>query len=213
MITTSKPLEDRVNQLPCYWSQSMGGEGGTLLTYAVRGGRRQSAVKALGVLLVLAGAWAIYWLLSGGDDLTLAGAVLLIVPAGVTLLGVHCLDITLRAHTEILIGRHSLSIRRHALFGASVTDIPRRDIVEIAQQYSPPATNAGLISPGEWVTIVAFQQTTGGQATEQAIDGLHTSEEARWLGPLLANWAEVPLRRGFGAGLEEAEGENMPNLD
>jgi hypothetical protein len=197
---------------PQYWTQAISGEGGTLLTYAVRGGAGQSAVTALGIAFLLGGAYALYWLLAG-EGLTVAGALLLLVPAGALLFGVYCLDVTLLARTEHLLGSHGLSVRRISLFGATRTDIPRRAVVAIRQHYSPPGPSAATGAPGDWVTFVACRPDAQDKTGAHAMGGLHTAAEARWLGPLLADWAGVPLERGFAAGFEEADPAELPDPD
>ncbi len=42
---------------------------------------------------------------------------------------------------------------------------------------------------------------------------MRSPEEARWLGPLLAEWAGVAVTRGFGSGFEEADEKEMPSLE
>jgi len=41
---------------------------------------------------------------------------------------------------------------------------------------------------------------TSGKETDYALDGMKTKEEAQWLGPLLAEWAKVPLKRACDRG-------------
>ncbi len=211
MDQPASKFADAPSAPPVFWTESISNEGGTLLTYAVRGGAKQAALTALGAGFTLGGAWFLYWLL--GDGLTIAGALLLLVPAGGVLFGLYCLDITLLAHTAHLLSRHGLSVRRYSLFGSTNTDIPRQAIVEISQRYSPPGPSAATGSPGDWVTFVVYRPTGDDKATEHAMGGLHTEAEARWLGPLLAEWAHVPLRRGFGAGYEEADPAELPDPD
>jgi hypothetical protein len=195
---------------PEYWSKAADSGDGTTLTYAVRGGGTQKAVSLLGGALVLGGAWAIWWLVAGGG-LTVAGVVFLLVPAGCILLGVHCLDITLRAHTSYLLGKETLAVWRSALFGGTTLSIPRQSITGISHRYSPPGKSSPTGTAGTWVTAVGYREN-GGTAKELVLDGLATREEARWLGPLFGTWAGVPLQRGFASGFQEADRDELPAL-
>lgn len=199
---------------PSYWSVAPTPGGGTCLTYALRGGDRQAALTALGIAFVLGGAYASYRLLAG-EDLSIAGALLLLLPAGALLFGVYCLDVTQLARTDHRFSSQGLSVRRHSLFGASRTDIPRRAVAEVVQRYAPPHPDAAQPAHGDWVTFLVcrLEADSDAERSEHAMGGLHTEAEARWLGPLLATWAGVPLRRGFAAGFEETDAAELPDLD
>lgn len=210
MITTTDPSSS--NSPTQYWTQGISGEGGDLLTYAVRSGRGHVFLLALGAVCLIGGGWALYWLLSEGE-LTIAGAIfLLLVPGGVMLFGVYSLNIALWLRHEYLLGRHALMARVYSLFGDQRQEIARPSITAIRQSYTPPNASSAAGSPGNWVVFVAYHNAVTGQPDEFPLAGKHTAEEARWLGWLLSKWAGVPLKRGFGAAFDEADPDELPKL-
>lgn len=198
---------------PEFWTQSASGTGGTLLTYAVRGGKARIVLGALGWISLLSGAWFAYWMLSEGE-ITVAGAILLLLVSGsLVAFGAHCLDIVFRARTEYVMNSHGLIATRYCLWGNKRTEIARSAVLGVAQHYSPPGPSSPSGSPGTWATVVGYRSTKRGRDDELALDGQGSPEEARWLGPLLAKWADKPLRRGFGAEFDEADPADLPSLD
>lgn len=198
--------------LPPFWALATDAAGGKVLSYAVRGGKAGAVLGALGVASIALGAWGAYWLLSGGG-VTVAGAVFaVLVPGAFLAFGAHCLDTAFWARQEYALGRDGLLARRRSLRGSGATaQIPRRAITEIAQRYSPPGPSSPAGSPGTWATFVTWRSPRG--ATEQLpLVGVGSPEEARWLGSILAKWSEAPLKRSFGAGLEEADPGELPEL-
>ena len=195
--------------LPRFWTHSTDGAGGEQLAYAVRGGVAHAALVALGVLLLAGGCAAAIWLMRGGG-LTAAGWVFLVLaPGGTALAGVYVLDRMLFARVEYTLGNGVFSVRRVSVFGHERTDIPRSSILGVAQHYTPPGNDAPSDDPGTWVTFVEWR-TPEGERRDLAIDGLKSVEERRWLGPLLAEWAQVPLTRGHAAAFEEAPASELP---
>lgn len=197
---------------PRHWTRSISGEGGDLLTYAVRGGGGHTFLLALGATCLLGGAWAAYWLLSEGE-LTVAGAIfVLLLPGGAMLFGVHSLNIALWLRHEYLLGRYAFTARAYSLFGDKRTEIARDTITGISQYYTPPKASSPTGAKGEWTTFVAYRLAGDGKPGDFALDGADTEEEARWLGPLLAEWAAVPLKRAHGAAYLEADPDELPKL-
>lgn len=197
------------NPPPC-WSLDSDGAGTTQLTYAVRGGAKQAVLVALGGALLLGGLYGIHALLAGGG-LTVAGYILLLVPAGIALAGVYVLDIALVVRTTYRLGPVVLSSSRESLFGRRSQDIPRAAVQSIQQNYSPPGDSAPAGHPGDWTTLVTYRALADGKERVLALAGLSTPAEARWLGPLLAGWAGLPLQRGFGPAFEEADPAELPD--
>ncbi len=208
---TLAPSRSPEQQTPTqYWTQAISGEGGDLLTYAVRSGGGHTFLLALGAACLIGGAWAMFWLLSEGE-LTIAGAIFLVlVPGGVMLFGVYSLNIALWLRHEYLLSRHALMARTYSLFGDKRMEIPRQAITAIRQSYTPPKSSSAAGTKGDWVVFVAYRKAEGDQLDEFPLDGKHSDEEARWLGPLLSQWAGVPLHRGFGTGFDEADPEELP---
>lgn len=195
---------------PKYWSRATSGEGCDVLTYAIRDGSGYFVLLALGAMLLLGGAWAIYWLISEGE-LTVAGVIfLLLIPGGVMLSGVYCLNAALWRRCEYQLGLIAFEARRYSLFGDKRLEIPRHTIKAISQAYVPPGESSPKGAKGDWVTFVAYHNAERGKLDEYALDGMHSEEEARWLGQILPKWAKVPLKRGFGAEFEEADPEELP---
>lgn len=84
-----------VAAIPAHWTRAISGEGGEVLTHAVRTGGGHLLLLAWGALCALGGIWAAYWLLADGG-LTAAGAIFLIlVPGGAILFGADALNIAL----------------------------------------------------------------------------------------------------------------------
>lgn len=196
---------------PRYWRCGPDGAGGTRLTYAVRGGGSHAAIIALGGGLVAAGAWGIAWLTAGGG-LTVAGWIfLLLVPGGAIVAGLYCLDRMLLARDEYVLASSRFSARTVSLFGGRRTDIARSAIRAVVQHYTPPPAGASSSHPGDWVTFVQWRAPHAGRDADFALAGLHSEAERNWLGPLLAAWAGVPLRRGFSASAAEADPDELPD--
>jgi hypothetical protein len=62
-------------------------------------------------------------------------------------------------------------------------------------------------------TLIRYRAEAVKTPKEFAFDGLGTPEEARWLGPLLARWADAPLRRDVAASAVDAgAGDLAPEL-
>jgi hypothetical protein len=166
----------------------------------------------LGAGLVLyCGSVIFRWLVEG--DLTIPGYVLLlVVPGGGLLFGLRCLDVALRARTDYTLGLRGLAVRQQSLFGGKAVEILRQAIASVFQRYTPPDSSAPTSSPGTWTTFVSYREGKSAKTKDLALDGLGTPDEARWLGPLLANWAGVTLGRGFDASNDEADAAELPTL-
>jgi hypothetical protein len=204
--------EPGVTDPPRYWTRGISGEGGEIISYAVRSGRGYAFLLGLGTVFVLGGAWAMYWLATGGE-LTIGGLVLiLLLPGGAMLFGVYSLNIALWLRHDYLLGRHAFAARSYSLFGDKRLEIPRQAITGISQAYSPPSQGSATGTRGDWVTFVTYRKAETGKTDDYPIDGQHTPEEARWLGALLSGWAGVPLQRGFGAANVEADPDDLPRL-
>lgn len=196
---------------PSCWTVDRTETGAMRLTFAVRGGLKQYALAGLGAVLLLAGFYGVYWMLAGGE-LTVAGFVFLLIPAGVALFGVYVLDIALLARTTYVMDSGMLAFRRSSLFGDKSLEIPRQQIKGISQHYSPPGDSQPQGHPGSWATFVSHESVGSRKPTDLALDGLSTPEEARWLGPLLAQWTGIPIQRGFAASYDEADRAELPDL-
>jgi hypothetical protein len=198
-------------EMPPHWTRDISGEGGERLTYAVRAGGGHAFLVALGALCVLGGAWAAFWLLTEGE-LTVAGVIFLVlIPGGAMLFGVYALNIALWLRHDYLLGRYALAARTYSLFGDKRHEIARADIVGIRQYHTPPKHSSPSGATGDWTTFVAYRPA-GGKEQEWPLQGADTEAEARWLGPRLAKWANVPLKRAHGAGFEEADPAELPDL-
>jgi hypothetical protein len=196
---------------PQYWSRATSSKG-DVLTYAIREGTGFMVLLAIAAVLIGGGVWAMYWLAAGGG-LTIAGIIfMLLVPGSIILAGVYSLDAALWRRHEYLLGPSGLEARRVSLFGAKSLAIHRSSIVAINQAYSPPSASSGNKTPGDWVTFVTYRDGMSGKETDYALDGMTSAEEARWLAPLLCDWAKVPLKRGYGAAFDEADPKELPKL-
>lgn len=192
-----------------FWAREPDSQGGERLSYAVRGGSSQAVLMGLGMALVAAGLAGALWLARGGG-LTVAGWILLVlVPGGAILGGAYLLDRALWARTDYVLGNGMIAVRHVSLFGTRRLEIPRSLILGLVQQYTPPGHSAPAGSEGDWVTLVEWR-TPEGQHKGLVFDGLHTDQERRWLGPLLAEWTRMPIRRGFSASAEEADPAELP---
>ena len=167
---------------PSCWTVDTAQTGGTRLTFAVRGGLKQILLVALGAALLLGGMYGIYWLLVGGE-LTVAGFIFLLVPAGVALFGVYVLDIALLARTTYVLDGGLFAWRRHSIFGDKSLEIPRQQVKGISQAYSPPGQSAPQGHPGTWTTFVSYEPVGSKESRDLAMDGLSTPEEAAMAGP------------------------------
>lgn len=206
----NKPSENRTP--PQYWSMAISGEGGNILTYAVRSGGGYLFLLALGAICLLGGMWAMVWLTSE-SELTVAGIIfLLLVPGGAMLFGIYCLNIALWLRSEYLLGQFAFVARHFSLFGDKRLEIPRQAIEAISQSYSPPNQSAPTGAPGTWATFVVYRNAGKGKLDDYALDGQDSKEEALWLGQILSKWANVPLKRGFGTEFEEADPNELPEL-
>lgn len=119
-----------------------------------------------------------------------AGAVItVLVPGAFLAFGAHCL-----------------------IRGSGATaQVSQRAITEIAQRHSPPDPSSPAGSPGTWTTFVAWRNPRG-STEELALAGMGSPEEARWLAAILAKWSGAPVIRGYGAGFEEADRSELPDL-
>jgi hypothetical protein len=100
----------------------------------------------------------------------------------------------------------------YSLFGDKRHEIMRADIVGIRQYYTPPKSSSPSGAKGDWTTFIAYRPTGASMEDEWPLDGDGTVDEARWLGPLLARWANVPLKRAHGTSFEEADPSELPKL-
>ncbi len=211
-MRTDRPAPEAPPVPPRNWTRALSGEGGEILTHAVRAGGGHAFLIALGALCLLGGAWAMYWLLSEGE-LTVAGVIFMIlVPGGVMAFGVYALNIALWLRHDYLLGRYALAARVYSVFGDKRREIARGDIVGIRQYYTPPKSSSPAGAKGDWTTFIAYREGGHGSENEWPLDGDGTEDEARWLGPILVQWANVPLKRGHGAGVEEADPAELPEL-
>ena len=191
-------------RIPPYWTSSIDSRGETTLTYAIRGGKAQVMLATLGATAVSCGIGFIAWMVYGGG-LTIAGVVLMIVIGGALLaFGAHCLDTVFLARSEYLLRRSDFIACRSSMWGKKRTEIQRSALTGITQTFYPPGT---------WTTFLIRPKKVGKGIGDFPLDGQRSVEEARWLGPLLAKWAGVPLTRSFGGGLEEADEKELPSLD
>lgn len=198
---------------PPYWSSAANSRGETTLTYAVRGGNARVVLAMLGTAAVAGGLGFIFWMVGGGE-LTIAGMVLTIAVGGTLLVfGAHCLDTVFLAKSEYLLGKFAFIACRSSMWGRKRTEIPRSAVTGVAQHYFPPDSSSATGNPGTWTTFLVSRKKTGKGSDELAFDGMRSPEEARWLGPLVAEWAGVAVRREFGSGFEEADEKEMPSLD
>ena len=199
------------NQPPRYWSRTTSAKG-DLLTYAIREGTGFLVLLALAAVAIGGGAWGAYWLAAGGG-LTIAGIIfMLMVPGGAIVFGVYSLDAALWRRHEYMLGPGAFEARRLSIFGNKDTSIHRSAITGIQQAYSPPTDSQGRKHPGDWVTFVSYRDGMTGKDSDYALDGMKSKEEAQWLGPLLSEWAKVPLKRGYGAAFDEADPKELPQL-
>lgn len=196
---------------PSCWMVDTPPTGGTRLVFAVRGGIKQVLLVALGAALLLGGLYGLYWMLTEGE-LTVAGFIILLIPAGVALFGVYVLDIALLARTTYVLEGALFSWRRYSIFGDKSLQIPRQQIKGIHQAYSPPGPSQPQGHPGYWTTFISYESVGSRKPSDLAMDGLSTPEEARWLGPLLEKWSGLKLKRGFGAAYDEADPAELPGL-
>lgn len=210
---TTESMRVGREKLPEYWSRAADGAGRTVLSHAVRGGKAMPLLTGLGIVCLGGALWGAYGLVAGGD-LTIAGWILvLLVPGGVAAFGAHCLNIVFLARTDYLLGGHGLIARNFSLWGSGQADeIPRASVVAVTQRYTPPGESSPTGAPGTWTTFLVWQGKNG-HRDEFALAGIGSAAEARWLGPMLAAWAGVPLKRGYGEGLDEADPEELPGLD
>lgn len=201
------------DKLPEYWTQTSDTAGLITLTYAVRGGKAQVLLGALGIFCLLAAAYGTYWMLSGGG-VTAAGVVLvLLVPGGLAIFGAHCLDTVFWLRHEYLLGPKGLTARRLSLRASGIPiEISRRAVTAVAQRYTPPRQSDSRTSQGTWTTFLSWRRNDG-RTDEYAFVGLGTASEARWLGPILASWAGVSVERSHSAAFEEADPAELPTLD
>ncbi len=192
---------------PAFWRIVTDPSGSALVSYVPRGGKGVAAVTALGVGCLLGAVWFAGTIL--GPEATIAGWILVLIVSGsVGAFGLHCLQRTLYERHDYRLGSASLLASHRSLWsGTRSVEIPRAEIIQILQQYAPPKRGAARGDPGSWVTFVSRK------GSDFALSGMATEAEARWLGPLFAQWAEVPLKRTQGAAFEEADPGELPSLD
>lgn len=196
--------------LPKYWHREAMPSGGERLVYAVRGGRAFGVLLPLALALLAAGVWGARWL-GWGADLTTAGWIFFILgPGGAVLAGVYVLDVLFWRQTRYTLDEGMIDAQVRSVFLRRRTQIARAMITGVEQAYTPPKNNAARGDPGIWAVLVNYRPLEGGTGS-LAMDGLGSEEESRWLGPLLATWARVPLARGFGASVaDEADPAELP---
>lgn len=198
--------------LPEFWTTNVTVEG-TRLTHAIRGGKSQWFMVALGSAILFGAVYFLQWLLVGtGGDLTIFGWIFLLLPVGVGVFGVYVLDIALLARTHYTLGARSLIYERKSVFQKKRVEIARDSITSLSQDYSPPGDSQPQGHPGYWTTFVGYKVPPERKERFLAIDGVKSEEEARWLGPMLVKWSGVKMKRGFASGWEEADPAELPEL-
>lgn len=192
---------------PPYWRVGTDSSRALVVSYVPRGGKAIVAVAVLGVSCLAAAAAFASSIVGAGT--TIAGWILVTIVSGsAAAFGLHCLQRVLYERHDYRLGSASVIASHRSLWrGTRSVEIPRADITHIAQQYSPPKRGAARSDPGSWVTFL------GRKDSDFALAGMGTEAEARWLGPLFAQWAEVPLKRTHGAGFDEADAAELPSLD
>lgn len=131
---------------------------------------------------------------------------MLVILGGVAF-GVRVPDRMLFATTRYRLGEYRLFATVNSLFKRSSIEIARRQILQILRLYTPPET---VKDEGTYRTIVIYRMPNAGRG-ELASEGI-TEQEAERIGPMIAEWANVPMRRDFAAGYEEALlDENAPD--
>lgn len=113
-----------VAAIPAHCTRAISGEGGEVLTHAVRTGGGHLLLLAWGALCALGGIWAAYWLLADGGLTAAAAIFLILVPGGAILFGADALNIALWLRHEYLLGRHGFPARAYSHSATSVTRSP-----------------------------------------------------------------------------------------
>jgi hypothetical protein len=75
----------------------------------------------------------------------------------------------------------------------SVVSNAHSTVTHIEQQYFPPPSNSSAGSSGSWTTFVFFNH--GSELKVRTFEGMGSEQERDWLGPIIAKWANKPLRQ------------------
>ncbi len=124
-------------------------------------------------------------------------------------MGVYILDRILYTRTYYHFGGDALRILRRSLFRPFAQEIAKQSVTGVSIKYTPPPANTAT---ERWTTFIHYKDRGNNRIQYLAMDGMESAEEARWLGPLLAQWGSVPLKKGFSDGFEEADPDELPKL-
>jgi hypothetical protein len=179
---------------------------GTELTFAIRRGQYYIFTILVGVAcLLFFGYWLVVftkgWIIDR-EEILIGGVIFYLVMLGGFLFGVYTLDRMLHASSRYVLGENRFIASYNSLFKRSRTEIDRKLIVEVLRLYTPPK-NPKL--DGRYQIVVAYRQPNA-QRGEFALED-YSEEAAAWAGPLIAQWADVKMKRDYAPGFEEADAD------
>ncbi len=176
---------------PQFWSLRLDSSGNTVLNYAIHSGKALWLLTLLGTLCIIGSGWSIYALLAEGE-ITIFGIIfILLIPGAILLFGAHCLATVFVNRVQYQLSPHQLKILEYSLLGPKTTVIAHSAVSSIEQYYFPPSSSTPAGSAGSWTTFVITNH--GDRLENISLVGMRSKQEAKWLGALIAKWANKPI--------------------
>lgn len=198
-------MPKKKSAVPVNWSMQTT-QDGTELTFAIRGGPYYIFTILVGAACVLFfGYWLFIftkgWVIDG-EEILIGGVFFYLVMLGGFVFGVYTLDRMFIAASHYLLGANHFAATYSSLLKRSRTEIERRQITEVLRLYTPPK-DAGL--DGSYRIIIVYRKPNM-ERGEFALED-YSKAAAEWAGPLIAQWADVKIKRDFSGGYEEADAD------
>jgi hypothetical protein len=194
---------------PQNWTKRLS-PAGPELVFAIRGGKGYYLTWAIGVgCLAAFGYGALYvlqgWLSDPLGNLLGGGFFFLIMAAGVAF-GLYVV-FRLLGSTTYLLAPDAMRVTSGFLRPRVKFEVERSHIRGVEQNYTPPKEAA---VDGTWKVLLSYADLKG-KTREFSFEGW-TAEEARWLAPIVSEWANVRFKSEMSAEFEEASDEEKEQV-
>ncbi len=135
-----------------------------------------------------AAVFALGW--ATGEEVLVGGVVLFLLLLAGLLAGLYLISAMFRTTTYVLRAESMSITTAQPVVGESTDDVQRSAIREVVRLYGPPERRSRR---DIWRTLLMVCDWNGQETGTIALEG-ETEGESAWLAPLIAKWAQVPVR-------------------